>query len=176
VVAAGRRYALYAGALACTLHPPDSSRTRYTEATLIADLRPRQGERLIVAHDLYPQRLTAESNGSYTVKLGPELKFADVIEAKLLEVSAEIEYRKVFPVIQGFGLGERRPYRRFEHHSANPLLGCQSVYLVVAAPRNAGDVQLGVELIATLETRYGIFRAGLPAEAQAQIVRTIGGV
>ena len=162
--------------LACTLHPPDGPRTRYTEATLTADLRPRQGERLIVAHDLYPQRLTAETKGTYTVKLGPDLKFADVVEAKLLEVGAEIEYRKVFPVVQGYGLGERRPYWRFAHHAASPLVGCQSVYLVVAAPRDAGDVQLGIELVATLETRYGPIRVGLPQEAQAQISRTIQGV
>ncbi len=62
--ATGERYTLVR--LACTLHPPDSSRTRYAEATLTADLRPRQGERLIVAHDLYPQRLTAEDKGSLT--------------------------------------------------------------------------------------------------------------
>jgi hypothetical protein len=169
----GDRYTLVR--LACTLHAPDSARTRYAEATLTADLRPRQGARLIIAHDLYPQRLTAEDKASYTVKLGPELKFADLLDAKLLEVGAEIEYHKVFPVIQGFGLGERRPYWRFAHHSANPLLGSQSVYLVVAAPRDAGDVQIGIELVATLETRYGPIRVGLPEQAQAQVSRTIKG-
>lgn len=171
--AGDQRYTLVR--LACTLHPPAASRSRYTEATLTADLRPRQGERLIVAHDLYPRRLTAETKGSYTVKLGPDLKFADAFEAKLLEVGAEIEYLKVFPVVQSYGLGERRPYWRFEHHSASPLAGCQSVYLVVAAARDAGDIRLGVELVARLETRFGPIRLGLPEEAQAQISRTIGG-
>ncbi len=79
-------------------------------------------------------------------------------------------------MIQGFGLGERRPYWRFAHHSANPLLGSQCVYLVVAAARDAGDVQIGIELVATLETRYGPIRVGLPEQAQAQISRTIKGV
>jgi hypothetical protein len=169
--ATGERYTLVR--LACTLHPPDSSRTRYAEATLTADLRPRQGERLIVAHDLYPQRLTAEDKGNFTVKLSPEFKFADVLDVKLLELGTEIEYHKVFPVIQGFGLGERRPYWRFAHHSANPLLGSQCVYLVVAAARDAGNVQIGIELVATLETRYGPIRVGLPEQAQAQVSRTL---
>jgi hypothetical protein len=128
----------------------------------------------VVAHDLYPQRLTAETKGKFTVGLGPDLKFAEVFEASLFEVGAEIEYRKAFPIIQGYGLGESRPYWQFAHHAANPLLGCQSVYAVLAAPQDAGGVRLSVELIATLETRFGgIIRVGLPEEARAHVSRMI---
>jgi hypothetical protein len=167
----GKRYTLVR--LACTLHPPAAPRTRYAEATLTATLSPRGGARLIVAHDLYPLRATADSKRTYTVKLSPALKFADAVDAKLGEAGAEIEYHHVFPVIQGFGLGERQPYWRFAHHAASPLLGSQSVYLVVAAPRDAGDVQVAVALVANVETRFGPFRAGLPESAQAYVVRTI---
>src|SRR3712207_9230871 len=69
--AGNRRYTLVR--LACTLHPPDDRRTRYTEATLTVDLRPRQGTGAVVAHDLYPQRLTADRTGTVTVKLAPTL-------------------------------------------------------------------------------------------------------
>jgi hypothetical protein len=162
----GRRYTL--PRLACTLHPPDDRRTRYAEATLTAYLRPRHDVGPVVAHDLYPQRLTAEKKGKFTVGLGPDLKFAE-----LFEVGAEIEYHKAFPVIQAFGLGESRPYWQFAHHAANPLLGCQSVYAVLDAPGDAGGVRLSLELTATLETRYGPLRAGLPEEAQAHLSRTI---
>src|SRR5690242_3958045 len=43
----GKRYALVR--LACTLHPLAEPRARFAEATLAVTLRPRAGERLIVA-------------------------------------------------------------------------------------------------------------------------------
>ena len=158
-----RRYTLLR--LACTLHPLAQARDRYTEATLTAYLRSNRGGQPVVAHDLCPIRLTAETKGKFTVGLGPELKFAKVIEAKVGEVGAEIEYRQVFPVIQGYGLSESRPYWQFSHHAAHPLLGCQSVYLVLATPSEANGARLSVELTATLETRFGPIRVGPPQEA-----------
>jgi hypothetical protein len=166
-----RRYTLLR--LACNLHPPADTRARYAEATITAYLRPRHGAQPVVAHDLYPQRLTAETKGKFTVGLGPALKFVELFEASLLGVGAEIEYHKAFPVIQGYGLGESNPYWQFAHHAANPLLGCQSVYVVLAAPQEAGGVRLSVELVATLETQYGPVRLGLPEEARAHISRII---
>lgn len=167
----GKRYALVR--LACTLHPLAQPRARYEEALLQVQLRPRAGARLIVAHDMYPQRVTADSKTTYTVKLSPELKFTDVADVKLGEAGAEIEYHKVFPVIQGFGLGEQSPAWQFKHHAASPLLGNQCVYLVVAAPGDAGDVELAMSLVATVETRFGPFRAGTPTSSQANLTRTI---
>jgi hypothetical protein len=167
----GRRYTLLR--LVCTLHPPDDPRTRYAEATLSVYLRPRHDVGPVVAHDLYPQRLTAESQGKISVALKPDLKFAEVVKVSLLEAGVEIEHHNVFPVIQAFGLGESRPYWQFAHHAANPLLGCQSVYAVLDAPGDAGGVRLSLELTATLETRYGPLRAGLPEEAQVHLSRTI---
>ena len=96
--------------LSCTLHPPDDRHTRYTEATLAAYLRPHQGSGSVLAHDLYPQRLTVENKDTFTVGMGPDLKFGEIVDVSLFEVGAEIEYRRVYPVIQGFGLGESAPY------------------------------------------------------------------
>ncbi|MBC8449543.1 MAG: hypothetical protein H8D78_17490 [Chloroflexi bacterium] len=171
--AGDRRYTLLR--LACTLHPPADTRTLYQEATLTAYLRPHSaGTGAVVAHDLYPQRLTAERKGKFTFGLGPDLKFADVFEASLFEVGAEIEYHQTFPVLQGYGLGESHPAWQFAHHAAHPLLGCQSVYAVLDAPDDAGGVRLSIELVATLETRFGgIIRVGLPEEARAHVSRMI---
>lgn len=160
--------------LACTLHPPAGSRTRYTEATLTAYMRPRRGAPPVVAHDLYPRRLTASSQRKFNLGLGPDLKFAETVEFKLAELGAEIEYQQVYPAIQGYGLGESRPYWRFAHHAANPLLGCQSVYLVIAAPAGANGLRLMVELSATLETRFGPVRLGPPQDAHANLSWMIG--
>ncbi len=170
---AGRSYTLVR--LACTLHPPAEARTRYSEAMLRAYLRPHSaGAGRVVAHDLYPQRLSVEETGTVKIGLGPDLKFADALAVKLLEIGAEIEFPQVFPVVQGYGLGESRPYWRFAHHSGRPLLGCQSVYAVLDAPRAADGVRLTVELVATLETRFGPIRMGLPQEAHAHIQHAIG--
>ena len=66
-----RRYTLLR--LACTLHPPREADSHYAEATLTAYLRPVQSAAgAVVAHDLYPQRLTAERSGTFSVKLGPD--------------------------------------------------------------------------------------------------------
>jgi len=169
--AGDRRYTLLR--LACTLYPSNEARTTFAEATFTAYLSPRYGSQKVLAHDLYPQRLTAESKGKFTVGLKPELKFAQAIDAKLIELGAEIEYVQAFPVIQGYGLGESRPYWQFEHHAANPLLGCQSVYVVLSAPQDAGGVRVSVELIAKLETRFGPVHLALPEDAKANLSRVI---
>jgi len=169
-----RRYTLLR--LACTLHPPGDPRTRYTEATLDAYLAPRYGAGSVVAHDLYPQRLSADEQAKFSVGLGPDLKFAKLLEAKLFEVGAEIEYHKAFPVIQSFGLGESHPYWRFAHHAANPLQGSQFVYAVLDAPGETEDVRLSISLVATLETRYGgLIRVGSPEEVRAYVGAMVDG-
>ncbi len=167
----GRRYTLVR--LACTLHEPADARTRFAEATLATRLRPRQGQGSAVAYDLCPQRLAVESKGRLTFGLKPDLKFAQV-EIGVGEVGAEIEFVQAFPIIQAYGLGERTPYWQFARHAAHPLLGCQAVYLVLAAPQDAGGVQLGVELTGKVETRIGPFSAALPEAARARTSWVIG--
>jgi len=163
--ASDRRYALLR--LACTLHKPDDPRTRYTEATLAADLHPLQGAGSVIAHDLYPQRVTATSSSKSVLALKPDFQFYDV-GLSLGEVGVEIEHHNAFPVIQAFGLGESRPYWQFARHEASPLLGCQSVYVVLAAPKDSG-VRLEIELTVRMETRYGPIRVGLPDEVRARV-------
>jgi len=160
--------------LVFTLHPPEDSRTRYTEATLSAYLRPRNGSGTVFAHDLYPQRITAAGNKSkFSVGLGADLKFTEAIQAGLPKAGFEIEFQQVFPVVQSYGLGESSPYWRFSHHSANPLIGCLSVYIVLAVSGKTNNVEIGIELVATQETKFGFIRLGLPEEARAYILRTI---
>ncbi|GAK57030.1 hypothetical protein U27_03994 [Candidatus Vecturithrix granuli] len=167
-----KRYTL--ARLAFTLHPPQESRTRYTEATLSAFLRPVSGSAAVIAHDLYPQRITAPGNkGKFSVGLEATLKFTEAVEIGGPKLGYEIEFQKDLPVVQAFGLGESDPYWRFAHHNKNPLLGCTSVYLVIAAPQGIDSVQIGIELVAALETRFGPIRLGLPEHAQNYVMRRI---
>lgn len=170
--AGDKRYAL--ARLAFTLHPPQESRTRYTEVTLKTFLEPVNARAVVIAHDLYPLRVTAPGRkGAFSVGLGLNLKFTEAVEVGGPEMEYEIEFQNDVPVVQAFGLGESQPYWRFTHHSKNPLLGCIHVYLVIAAPKGIDSVQLGIELIAAMETRFGPIRLGLPQPAQEYIRRRI---
>lgn len=169
--AGDQRYTLVR--LACTLHPPREERSHYVEATLRAYLRTARGSGRVVAHDLYPQQRSAEQTGAFKFSLRPDLRFADAVDLSLMEVGAEIDYRQVFPVIQGFGLGESGPYWQFARHTTHPLLGCQFVYALLATPADAGGVRMSVELVATWETRRGILKVRTPEDVRAHISRTI---
>lgn len=167
----GRDYVLTR--LACNLYPPSNERIRYTEMVMTAYLRPRQGGGKVFAHDLFPQKLNADDAGKFTFKLTPQLKFAEAIDVKLLEVGAEIEYHRAFPVIRGIGLGESRAEWTFQHHATHPLAGCQSVYLLFAAPQDADGVRLTIELLATMENRLGPVRYQLPRTMSANLSRLL---
>ena len=166
----GRSYTLVR--LDCTLHPPQDTRTRYSDATLTAALDPNNRAGAVIAHDLYPQRVVATETQRINLRLGPDFKFGPV-NVNLFEVKTEIVHHNTFPIIQAFGLGESKPYWQFAHHSTHPLLGCQSVYLVLSAPQDAGGVSLMIELVATAETRFGPLRLGLPQSAKANVSRVI---
>lgn len=159
--------------LACTLHPLANKDGRYTTARLEAYLRPRYGSGPAFAHDLFPLRHTVQDKGKFTVGLTPELKFADVIDAKLLEVGVEKEHTAVYPVIQAYGLGEPNPYWEFQQHSQFPLQGSQKLYLLAAGPADA-PLMLRLNLIATVEhRRWGLIPYGPPQSASDQLTFTI---
>ncbi|MCO5192761.1 MAG: hypothetical protein M9930_05660 [Anaerolineae bacterium] len=159
--------------LAFTLYPPTAARTSYRSAMLIAYLRPRSGPSQVVVHDLYPQRVTQIDKGKVTVGLTPELKFSEAFSLKAGELGAEIEFQRAIPVVQSYGLGQSQPQWQYQTHAAYPLLGDQFVYLVADAAANAGGLRLTVELVATVETRFGPIRLGTPQEARALISHTI---
>ncbi len=157
--------------LACTLREPEG-RPALTSAEQRLFLRPRNaaaGENAAYAHSLLPLRLGVEDKSEINASLGPELKFSE-FGLKVGEVGANIEYRKVFPAIQAYGLGQPSPWWKFRAHLAHPLAGSQYVYAVVAALDGAGGVRASVELVATVETSWaGLVRLGLPEEARAHL-------
>jgi len=161
---------------ACTLREP-GGRPTIAEATQTLYLRPRNpaaGERAagggyaVYAHSLFPERLTVEDQAEFNASLTPELKFASA-EVKPGGLGAKIQYRKVFPVIQAYDVGTPTPYWVFKPHAAHPLAGSQFVYAVVAAQAGTGGVRGSVELVVTVETRFGPLRLGLPEEARAHV-------
>ena len=156
--------------LACTVREPAGLRT-LTEAMQTLYLRPRNSaapQDSAYALRLFPERLGIEDKAEFSVSLGPELSFADGAGIKVGEVGAKIEYRKVFPVIQGYGTGEATPYWVFKPHSAHPLLGSQCVYAVLVARTPAGGLRASVEVTVTAQNSFGqLVRFGTPEEAKA---------
>ena len=161
--------------LACTLREP-GGHENIVEATETLYLRPKNpaaGADAVYAFSLFPDRLGIESKAEFSVGLGPELKFGAAVDLKAGELGAKIEYRKVFPVIQGYGAGESAPAWVFKPHAAFPLAGSQFVYAVVAAKTGANGVRASVALVATVNTQLGPVRLGLPEDASAHVSFTI---
>ncbi|HUU30419.1 MAG TPA: hypothetical protein VM123_21660 [archaeon] len=160
--------------LACTLRKPRGL-AAITEACHTLYLRPQNSSAdssTTYAFSLYPDRLSAEDQAEFDISLDPELKFAG-FEAKLGHVGAKITYRKVFPVIQGYGAGESSPNWLFKPHAAYPLDGSQFVYAVVAAGTGSGGIRAYVDLRVELQKELLTVRFGLPEEANANIKFTI---
>lgn len=159
--------------LSCTLHPPDDRDARYTLARLEAPLSLRQGPGQAIAHDLFPLQQTAPESGKFAVGLNPKLKFAQAIDAELLEIGVEKSYAAAFPVVQAYGLGEASPYWLFQAHAQFPLQGSQKTYLVVAAPPDSG-LRLHLRLAVTIEhRRWGVWQYGPPQTATTHLTFAI---
>jgi len=153
--------------LACTLREPPRP-AEITEATQTLFLRPQPhsaGEKSAYAQNLFPQRLGVEDKSTFTFGLGPELGFVDGSSIKVGELGATIEYRKVFPVIQAYGLGESAPSWVFKPHSAYPLVGSQFVYAVLVARAPATGLRTHIEVTVTTQSAFGPVKYGLPEEA-----------
>lgn len=161
--------------LTCTLHEPSGAEA-ITEATQSLFLRPQPhaaGEKSAYAQQLFPVRLGVEDKTDFTLSLGPELGFASGASVKAGEVGATIEYRKVFPVIQGYGVGEANPYWEFKPHAANPLIGSQCVYAILVARAPASGLRAHVEVTVTTQTVWGPIKFGTPEEAQEHTTFTL---
>ena len=157
--------------LACTLRSPGGM-TKLTSAEHRVQLRPRNPHAdadAAYAFSLFPDRLTVEDTVEQSVSLGPELKFEKVAEVKLGSVGAKIEYKKVFPVIQGYNVGRPDPYWVYRAHAAYPLDGSQCVYAVVAARAGAQGVRMVLTVVATLETQFGPIRLAPPEAVKCRL-------
>ncbi len=156
--------------LACTLHPTRGFE-HIREAQQALSLRPRADAAppdSVYAFSLFPDRVTAEETREISVSLGPELTFTPTASITAGSVSSTLTYRRVFPVIQSYGVGEATPYWLFQRHASHPLTGSQCVYAVVAATHAAQGVRFAIDLVVTLEHHLGPIRFALPQAARQQ--------
>lgn len=161
---------------ACTLRSPGGIE-KISEAQQSLFLRPKNssaGKDTAYAFNLFPDRLGAEDTGEWSVKLGPELKFADGSGFKIGELGAKFDFRKVFPVIQSYGAGEWNPYWVFRPHASRPIEGSQFVYAVIAAKAGAQGIRGTMTVTVTVETQFGPVRFGMSDEAQESTRFVVG--
>ncbi len=160
--------------LACTLREPEG-RPSIIEAQQTLFLQPvASGEDAdAYAYSLIPDRLGVEDKAEIRFALGLGLKFAGGMELKAGEIGATIDYRKVFPVIQGYGAGKALCEWKFKPHRQHPIDGTQFVYAVVAAKPDSNTVRATLELRATVESTFGPITLGPPEEARTRLTFTI---
>jgi hypothetical protein len=147
--------------LACSLRPGRDSQV--TWARLDVYLRPKTGPDNPIAFDLYPRDIYDETKTEVKVSIGPSLKFAafegTTVEGKLGEVVTTVEFRKLEPVVIGYGPLQSNPGWDFEKHKDQPLRGAKFGYLIVKKPHNAEAVRLTMNITAEVAIRRGLLCA-----------------
>ena len=159
--------------LSCTLYPPKHKRDHYQEVKLFVSLKAIEGRGDVTAYSLFPGRITSTREGKFSVKLTPQLKFVDAIDAKLGETGVEIPYPYALPIVQAYGQGQKQVEWRFIHQSDHPLIGDLTTFLVVDTPADSNGFWLSSELQAVLETRIGFVSLGTSEVPPQKVVRSI---
>ena len=162
--------------LACTLRNPSGS-AEITAATQSLYLRPvpaSAGEGRVYAYRLFPQRVSVDEKSSTSLKLDPELGFADGSKVKVGEAGLTIEHSNVFPVIQAYDEGTAAPSWQFAPHASHPLTGSQFVYAILVARAPATGLRAHVELTVTTQSAFGPVKYGTPQAARQHTEFSLG--
>jgi len=161
--------------LACSFRPERGSQIEWARFNVY--LRPKTGQENPIAFDLYPREIYDETKTDLKVSIAPSLKFAAfegiTVEGKLGEVVTTIEFRKLEPVIIGYGLLQSNPGWDFERHKDQPLRGGKFGYLIVKKPRSAEAVRLTLDITADVVTRHGLLSARVTEKDRAHLTRVV---
>jgi len=154
--------------LACSFRPERDNEVRW--ARLNVQLQPKTGEEVPIAFDLYPREIYEETKQDWKVSIAPSLSFATAegskVEAQLGEAATTIHYRKLEPIVIGYGLLQSNPGWEFQKHKDKPLLGIKVGYLIVKKPHGAEAVLLTQDLEAEVRTPDGWLLAGVKKDHQ----------
>ncbi|MBM3748798.1 MAG: hypothetical protein FJW34_23745 [Acidobacteria bacterium] len=156
--------------LACSFRPERNSQVEW--ARFAAYLRPKAGRENPIAFDLYPREVYDETKTDVKVSVAPSLKFAEVALSPG-EVVTTIEFRKLEPVIIGYGALESAPNWDFQKHKDQPLRGSKFGYLIVKKPRRAEAVRLTLNITADVVTRHGLLSARITEKDRAHLTQVV---
>ncbi len=156
--------------LACSFRPERGSHVEWARFT--AYLRPKVGQESPIAFDLYPREIYDETKTDVKVSIAPSLKFADV-SLSPGEVVTTLEFRKLEPVVIGYGVLESVPNWDFRQHKDQPLRGSKFGYLIVKKPRSAEAVCLALDITADVITRHGLLSARVAERDRAHLTQVV---
>jgi hypothetical protein len=156
--------------LACSFKPERDSQVEWARFT--AYLRPKTGQENPIAFDLYPREIYDEAQTDVKVNIAPSLKFSEV-ELSPGEVVTTLQFRRLEPVVVGYGVLESAPNWDFEKHKDQPLRGSKFGYLIVKKPRSAQAVRLSLDIVADVATRHGLLSARVPEKDRAHLTQVV---
>lgn len=143
--------------LAVSFRPQQNTTINWSQ--FVAYLRPEKtGVGYPIAYDLFPKALTDEKRSEIKLGVSPEIKFSE-IEFKVGELSTLIEYKRLTPIVTGFGLLESTPTWEFQNHSNHPLQGCRVCYLIIKKPKVSGAVRVILDISAEISAGGRLFNA-----------------
>ena len=158
--------------LACSFKPERQSKVEWAQFT--AFLRPkRSGYGDPIAFDLYPLQVCDMTQKDIKVSIAPSLKFANV-EGTLGEIVTVITYKKLEPIITGFGALQSNPCWEFEQYDSHPLRGSRFTYLVVKKPHGTEAVRMSLDITADVVTeRHRLLSARVTKKDREYLTQVI---
>lgn len=143
--------------LAVSFRPQQNTTINWSQ--FVAYLRPEKtGVGYPIAYDLFPKALTDEKRSEIKLGVSPEIKFSE-IEFKVGELSTLIEYKRLTPIVTGYGLLESTPTWDFQNHANYPLQGCRACYLIIKKPKGSGVVRVILDVSAEIAISGRLFPA-----------------
>ena len=156
--------------LACSFRPERGSHVEWARFT--AYLRPKAGQETPIAFDMYPREIYDETKTDVKVSIDPSLKFAGVALSPG-QIVTTIEFRKLEPVVIGYGVLEPTPNWDFEKYGDQPLRGSKFGYLIVKKPRSAEAVRLTLDITADVVTRHGLLSATVTKKDRTHLSQVV---
>lgn len=156
--------------LACSFRPEPGSHIEWARFT--AYLQPKAGQENPIAFDMYPREIYDETRTDVKVNIAPRLEFAG-FGVSPGEAITTIKFRRIEPVIIGFGALGSGPSWDFKKHKNHPLLGNKFGYLIVKKPRGVEAVRLILDIAANVVTQHGRLRARFTEKDRAHRTQVV---
>jgi hypothetical protein len=157
--------------LACSLHlNPDQTVEWARFSAAMSSLSPTAQEPIAI--DLHPMELYDEISTEIKWSLSPKLKF-EKVEGSIGEISSEIKYSRLVPVVTAAGALESRFSWDMEETDKYPLRGARWFHAVIKRPKGAEGVQANFSVTAKVRTKGGLFRAATREEAKERAQKVI---
>jgi hypothetical protein len=132
------------------------------------DLQPSANDLPPLAFDLYPREIYDEVESDRQIAIEPSLSFA-TFEAKLGKALTTIHFRKLEPVVVGYGLLQSHCGWDYQRSHQKPLTGIQVGYLIVKKPLRSGAVRAIMDVRAEVSTPTGLFGTRVTERDRARL-------